>query len=42
LALKDEWAPPEGFEIVPSDRAKALVAYLKEQNRTFPLEEASR
>jgi cytochrome c oxidase cbb3-type subunit 2 len=40
LPLKDEWAPPEGYEIVPSDRAKALVAYLKAQNRTFPLKEA--
>ena len=42
LLLKDEWAPPEGFEIVPSDRATALVAYLKAQNRTFPLKEANR
>jgi len=42
LPLKNEWAPPGGFEIVPTDRAKTLVAYLKEQNRTFPLEEAGR
>jgi cytochrome c oxidase cbb3-type subunit II len=42
LPLKDEWAPPVGFEIVPSDRATALVAYLKAQNRTFPLKEANR
>jgi cytochrome c oxidase cbb3-type subunit 2 len=42
LPLKNEWAPPAGFEIVPSDRAKALVAYLKAQNRTFPLKEADR
>jgi len=42
LPLKDAWAVPAGFEIVPSDDAKALVAYLKAQNRTFPLEDASR
>lgn len=42
LPLKDDWAPPAGFEIVPTDRAKSLVAYLKAQNRTFPLEEAGR
>src|SRR5262245_4001614 len=41
LPLKNEWAPPAGFEIVPSDRATALVAYLKAQNRTFPLKEAN-
>jgi cytochrome c oxidase cbb3-type subunit 2 len=42
LPLKDEWAPAAGYEIVPTDRAKALVAYLKAQNRTFSLKEASR
>jgi cytochrome c oxidase cbb3-type subunit II len=42
LPLKNEWAPAAGFEIIPTDRAKALVAYLKAQNRTFPLKEASR
>jgi cytochrome c oxidase cbb3-type subunit 2 len=42
LPLKNEWAPPAEFEIVPTDRAKALVAYLKAQNRTFPLKEADR
>jgi len=42
LPLKETWAAPAGFEIVPSDDAKALVAYLKAQNRTFPLEDASR
>jgi cytochrome c oxidase cbb3-type subunit II len=41
LPLKDEWAPPAGFEIVPTERAKALVAYLKAQNRSFPLKEAA-
>lgn len=29
LNLTDEFAPPEGREIVPSEDAKALVAYLK-------------
>jgi len=42
LPLKNEWAPPDGFEVIPTDRAKALVAYLKAQNRTFPLPEAAR
>jgi cytochrome c oxidase cbb3-type subunit 2 len=42
LPLRNEWAPSPGFEIVPTDRAKALVAYLKAQNRTFPLPEAAR
>jgi cytochrome c oxidase cbb3-type subunit 2 len=42
LKLKDEWAPPEGREVIPTDRAKALVAYLKAQNRNQPLEEANR
>ena len=36
LALKNEWAPSAGFEIVPTDRAKALVAYLK-AHTSFPV-----
>jgi cytochrome c oxidase cbb3-type subunit 2 len=42
IKLKDEWAPPEGREVIPTDRAKALVAYLKAQNRNEPLKEANR
>jgi cytochrome c oxidase cbb3-type subunit 2 len=41
LRLPGEFAPPEGFEVVPSDDAKALVAYLKSLRQDVPLEEAN-
>ena len=37
LQLEEKWAPP-GVQIVPTDRARALVAYLKSLNRTFDVE----
>ncbi len=40
LDLPDKYAPPEGYEIVPSAEAKALVAYLLSLNRSYPLTEA--
>jgi hypothetical protein len=40
LDLTPEFAPPDGFEVVPTDEARALVAYLLWQDRTHPLEEA--
>ena len=40
LDLPEVWAPPDGYEIVPTDEARALVAYLLSLNRTHPLEEA--
>ncbi len=40
LNLPDEWAVEEGYEVVPTREAKALVAYLLSLDRTFPLEEA--
>jgi cytochrome c oxidase cbb3-type subunit 2 len=33
-------APPAGYEVVPTDDAKALVAYLLSLNRNYPLPEA--
>ncbi|MFA7344790.1 MAG: cbb3-type cytochrome c oxidase subunit II [Terrimicrobiaceae bacterium] len=33
-------APPAGFEVVPTDEAKALVAYLLSLKRDYPLPEA--
>jgi cytochrome c oxidase cbb3-type subunit 2 len=32
--------PPEGYEIVPTYEAEALVAYLVSLNRNYPLPEA--
>ncbi len=32
--------PPEGYEVVPSADAEALVAYLLSLNRNYPLPEA--
>jgi cytochrome c oxidase cbb3-type subunit 2 len=40
LDLAPQFAPPEGYEVVPTDDARALVAYLLRQDRTHPLEEA--
>ncbi|MFV0337620.1 MAG: cbb3-type cytochrome c oxidase subunit II [Chthoniobacterales bacterium] len=40
LQLTGKYAPEEGYEIVPSDDAKALVAYLISLNREYPLPEA--
>jgi cytochrome c oxidase cbb3-type subunit 2 len=39
LDLKDADAAPDGYEIVPSLEAKALVAYLLSLDRTHPLKE---
>lgn len=33
-------APPAGFEVVPTDEAKALVAYLLSLKRNYPLPES--
>lgn len=33
-------APPAGYEVIPTEQAKALVAYLISLNRDYPLEEA--
>lgn len=40
LVLSKGHGPTEGYEIVPSDDAKALVAYLASLDRSFPLKEA--
>lgn len=40
LELPPEYAISTGYEIVPSDEARALVAYLLRLDRTYPLEEA--
>ena len=37
LELEGDFAPEPGYEIVPTDRARALVAYLKSLDRTFDL-----
>jgi cytochrome c oxidase cbb3-type subunit 2 len=42
LNLQGPFAPPEGYEVVPTDDAKALVAYLKQLKQDVPLEEANR
>ena len=39
LTLSGEDAPPEGYEIVPTSEAKALVGYLLSLNRTHALKE---
>lgn len=39
LRLSGEYAPPEGYEVVPTDDAKALVAYLVSLNRTFEIDD---
>jgi len=33
-------SPPEGYEVVPTYEAEALVAYLLSLNRNYPLPEA--
>lgn len=38
--LKGSYAPPPGYEVVPTDDAKALVAYLISLKRNFPLPES--
>jgi cytochrome c oxidase cbb3-type subunit 2 len=38
LKLEGKWAPPAGMQVVPTDRARALVAYLKSLNRTYDVE----
>lgn len=40
LQLEGKQAPPQGFEIVPSDDARALVAYLMSLDRSYALPEA--
>lgn len=40
LDLTGEHAPPKGYEIVPTQDARALVAYLMSLNRTHPLPES--
>jgi cytochrome c oxidase cbb3-type subunit 2 len=40
LRFTGEFAPPEGYEIVPTQEARALVAYLLSLNRSYPLPEA--
>ncbi|MES2310495.1 MAG: cbb3-type cytochrome c oxidase subunit II [Verrucomicrobiota bacterium] len=40
VKLSEGYAAPEGTEIVPSEDAKALVAYLLSLNRTYALPEA--
>lgn len=40
LRLSGEFAPAEGFEIVPTPDAEALVAYLISLNRNYALPEA--
>ena len=40
LELTGKYAPPEGYEVVPTDEARALVAYLKSLDRTYELPEA--
>lgn len=40
LGLKGKHAPPPGYEVVPTEEAKALVAYLLSLDRSYPLPEA--
>jgi cytochrome c oxidase cbb3-type subunit 2 len=40
LQLSGDWRPEEGYEIVPTGEAKALVAYLKSLNQNADLAEA--
>ena len=39
LPLKDEEAPPSGWEVIPSYDAKCLVAYLMSLDQSHPLKE---
>ena len=41
LALPEGWTIAPGYEIIPSDDAKALVAYLLSLNRSTPLKTAT-
>jgi cytochrome c oxidase cbb3-type subunit 2 len=38
--LKGPFAPPRGYEVVPSEEARVLVAYLLSLKRNYPLPEA--
>ena len=38
LDLPEAYAPPPGWEVVPTERAKNLVAYLKSLDRTYPFD----
>lgn len=40
IPLRGPHAPPEGWEVVPTEEAKALVAYLISLNRDYDLPEA--
>jgi cytochrome c oxidase cbb3-type subunit 2 len=41
LGLPGKDAPPDGYEIIPTAEARALVGYLLSLDRTHPLKEAS-
>jgi cytochrome c oxidase cbb3-type subunit 2 len=38
--LKGPHAPPAGYEVIPTEDAKALVAYLLSLNKNYPLPES--
>lgn len=40
LQLKGNWAPPAGYEIVPTERAQTLVAYLLSLNNAYDYPES--
>lgn len=42
LPLEDEWAPEEGYEIVPTRDARALVAYLLSLDQSYEIPETKR
>ncbi len=39
LPLEGEWAPEEGYEILPNDDARALVAYLLSLDQSYEIPE---
>ncbi|MHC4224866.1 MAG: cbb3-type cytochrome c oxidase subunit II [Planctomycetota bacterium] len=39
LELEEEWAPPRGYEVVPTAKARELVAYLLSLDRNYEIEE---
>lgn len=42
LPLEDPWAPEEGYEIVPTQKARALVAYLLSLDQSYEIPESKR
>lgn len=40
LDLPDAFAPPKGYEVVPTERANVLVAYLLSLKHSYPLPES--